>query len=90
MIDTISNEYWINSISETPDGFECPRCNNVWEHRSEAIECITMHSRYVYAVECRDVVKNCSMCLSRMRADRDDDNPLCDECAPYAIDAESN
>lgn len=42
------------------------------------------------AVECRDVIKNCSMCLSRMRADRDDDNPLCDECAPYAIDAESN
>lgn len=51
MIGTVSNEYWINSIRETPDGFECPRCNNVWEHRSEAIECIVMHSRYVYAVE---------------------------------------
>jgi len=38
------------------------------------------------AIECRDVIKNCSMCLSRVSADRDDDNPICGECAPYAID----
>ena len=78
MIGTISRQHWIDSIRETPEGFECPRCNSGWEHRSEAIECIVGHTRY--AVECRDVVKNCSMCLSRMRADRDDDNPICDEC----------